>query len=112
MLDKFIYYYQLDAMDCGPTCLPMIAKYYGRHYNLETFRQHSFISHEGVSMLGGSDAAEYIGFRTSRDITHEQVMQVQNILNSRSRKRLGYMTPKEKLKELTNMDYKAVALSA
>lgn len=46
------------------------------------------------------------------EITHEQVMQVQNILNSRPRKRLGYMTPKEKFKELTNMDYKEVALSA
>ncbi|MCI7071784.1 MAG: peptidase domain-containing ABC transporter [Bacteroides pyogenes] len=56
---------QLDAMDCGPTCLRMIAKYYGRHYSLETLRQHSFITREGVSMLGISDAAEYIGFRTS-----------------------------------------------
>lgn len=45
------------------------------------------------------------------DINHEQVMQVQNILNSRPRKRLGYMTPKEKFKELTNMNYKEVALS-
>lgn len=52
-------------MDCGPTCLRMIAKYYGRHYSLETLRQHSFITREGVSMLGISDAAEYIGFRTS-----------------------------------------------
>jgi len=56
---------QLDAMDCGPTCLRMIAKHYGRHYSLETLRQHSFITREGVSMLGISDAAEYIGFRTS-----------------------------------------------
>lgn len=46
------------------------------------------------------------------DITPEQVMRVQNILNSRPRKRLGYMTPKEKFKQLTNLDYNAVALSA
>ena len=46
------------------------------------------------------------------DITPEQVMHVQNILNSRPRKRLGYMNPKEKFKQLTNMDYNAVALSA
>ena len=46
------------------------------------------------------------------DITHEQVMRVQNILNSRPRKRLGYMTPKEKFKQLTNLDYNTVALSA
>jgi len=34
-------------------------------------------------------------------------MRVQNILNSRPRKRLGYMTPKEKFKQLTNLDYNA-----
>ena len=62
---EFISYTQLDAMDCGPTCLGMIAKHYGRHYSLETLRQHSFITREGVSMLGISDAAEYIGFHTS-----------------------------------------------
>ena len=52
-------------MDCGPSCLRMVAKHYGKHYSLETLRQHSFITREGVSMLGISDAAEYIGFRTS-----------------------------------------------
>ena len=46
------------------------------------------------------------------DIIHEQVMRVQNILNSRPRKRLGYMTPKEKFKQLTNLDYNTVASSA
>jgi|WetSurMetagenome_2_1015567.scaffolds.fasta_scaffold133435_2 transposase, IS30 family len=45
------------------------------------------------------------------DITPEQVMRVQNILNARPRKRLGYMTPKEKFKQLTNWDYNEVALS-
>lgn len=64
-MKPFPTYTQLDAMDCGPTCLRMIAKHYGRHYSLETLRQQSFITREGVSMLGISDAAEYIGFRTS-----------------------------------------------
>ena len=59
------YYHQLDAIDSGPTCLRMIAKHYGKHYSLETLRANSFITREGVSMLGISDAAEYIGFRTS-----------------------------------------------
>ncbi|OPZ26831.1 MAG: Peptidase C39 family protein [Bacteroidetes bacterium ADurb.BinA174] len=60
MRKSFPTYTQLDAMDCGPTCLRMIAKYYGRHYNLETLRQNSFITREGVLMLGISDAAKYI----------------------------------------------------
>ena len=64
MIKKFPLYQQLDAMDCGPTCLRMIAKYYGRTYTLQTLREKSFITREGVSMLGISDAAEAIGFRT------------------------------------------------
>ncbi|MDR1371074.1 MAG: peptidase domain-containing ABC transporter [Dysgonamonadaceae bacterium] len=64
MTDTFPHYRQLDAMDCGPTCLRMIAKYYGRSYTLQTLRERSFITREGVSMLGISDAAESIGFRT------------------------------------------------
>ena len=61
---KFPHYHQLDAMDCGPTCLRMVAKHYGKHYSLETLRQKSFIGREGVSMLGISTAAESIGFRS------------------------------------------------
>lgn len=60
----FPHYTQLDAMDCGPSCLRMIAKYYGRSYTLQYLRDRSFITRDGVSMLGISDAAEKIGFRT------------------------------------------------
>ena len=63
-MKRFPLYQQLGAMDCGPTCLRMIAKYYGKHYSLDTLRQRSFISRNGVSMLGISTAAESIGFRT------------------------------------------------
>ncbi|MGC4022719.1 MAG: cysteine peptidase family C39 domain-containing protein [Cyclobacteriaceae bacterium] len=51
-------------MDCGPTCLQMVAKHYGRYFRLPYLRKNSFITHEGVSLLGISDAAEAIGFRT------------------------------------------------
>ena len=61
----FPHYLQIDKMDCGPTCLRMIAKHYGRSYTLQTLRERSFITREGVSMLGISDAAESIGFRTT-----------------------------------------------
>lgn len=64
MRHLFPYYHQLDAMDCGPSCLRMIARYYGKNYSLQTLRERSFITREGVSMLGISDAAESIGFRT------------------------------------------------
>ena len=42
----------------------MIAKYYGRSYSIQYLREQAFITREGVSMLGISDAAERIGFRT------------------------------------------------
>ena len=60
----FPLYTQHDAMDCGPTCLRMIATYYGRTYSLEGLREKSHITREGVSLLGISEAAENIGFRT------------------------------------------------
>lgn len=63
-MKSFPHYSQLDTMDCGPACLRMIAKYYGRHYTLQTLRERSFITREGVSMLGISDAAESIGMRS------------------------------------------------
>ncbi|NOQ27513.1 MAG: ATP-binding cassette domain-containing protein [Bacteroidales bacterium] len=71
----FPYYKQLDAMDCGPTCLRMIAKYYGKSYSLQNLRDKSYITREGVSMLGISDASEAIGFRSMGvRITFDQLM--------------------------------------
>ena len=51
-------------MDCGPTCLRMIAKHYGKNFSLQRLREISGINREGVSLLGISEAAEKIGFRT------------------------------------------------
>ncbi len=61
---SFPHYQQQEAADCGPSCLRMIAKYYGKVYSAEMLRKRCFISREGVSLLGISDAAESIGFRT------------------------------------------------
>ena len=55
---------QLDAMDCGPTCLRIILQYYGRHYSLPFLRDRCYLTREGVSMLGISKAAESLGMRT------------------------------------------------
>lgn len=64
MLKKFPHYKQLDSMDCGPTCLRMIAKYYGKHYTLPYLREKCYIDKEGVSLKGICEAAEVIGLRT------------------------------------------------
>ena len=72
---SFPFYKQLDAMDCGPASLQMIAKHYGRSYSIQTLRERSYITREGVSLLGTSDAAESIGFRTMGvRISYEQLI--------------------------------------
>ena len=61
---RFIFYRQLNAMDCGPTCLKMIARWYGVSFNIDSLRHSAGFSKTGVSMLGISETAEQIGFRT------------------------------------------------
>jgi ATP-binding cassette subfamily B protein len=51
-------------MDCGATCLRIIARYYGRSIPISFLRQRSHTGREGASLLGISKAAEEIGFRT------------------------------------------------
>lgn len=61
-------------MDCGPTCLRMVAKYHGKSYSLNYLRDKCFLTREGVSLLGISDAAESLGLRTlSARISFEQL---------------------------------------
>lgn len=54
---------QHDQMDCGPACLAMVSSYYGKEFGLQYLRDKSFITREGVSLLGISEAAEKIGFK-------------------------------------------------
>ncbi|MFD2719665.1 peptidase domain-containing ABC transporter [Hymenobacter monticola] len=63
-MSKFTYYQQLDIMDCGPTCLRMVAKHYGRHFTAQSLRERAQIGKDGVSLLGIAEAAEAIGFRS------------------------------------------------
>ncbi|MGM0665783.1 MAG: peptidase domain-containing ABC transporter [Bacteroidota bacterium] len=55
---------QADAMDCGPACLQMIARFHGKKFSLPDLRERSYITREGVSFLGISEAAESLGLRT------------------------------------------------
>ncbi|HVM86880.1 MAG TPA: peptidase domain-containing ABC transporter [Puia sp.] len=61
---QFPFYRQPDWMDCGPTCLQMIIKYYGKNIELQLIREKCQIGKDGVSLLGISEAAESLGFRT------------------------------------------------
>jgi ATP-binding cassette subfamily B protein len=62
--NKFPHYRQLDSKDCGPTCLRMIAKYYGKSFSREFLREKASITQQGVTMAGIAEAAEAIEMRT------------------------------------------------
>lgn len=61
---KFPFTHQLGLRDCGPACLKMISDFYGKNYTIEFLRESSHITKVGVSLLGISEAAEKIGFRS------------------------------------------------
>ncbi len=67
-------------MDCGATCLKMIAKFYGKNYELPYLRERSFIDRDGASLSGLAYAAESIGFKTMavklpfKDLIQEDVV--------------------------------------
>lgn len=61
---SFFTYKQHDSMDCGPICLRMVAKHYGKNISLQTLRDKTQIGKEGVNLLDISEAAEIIGFST------------------------------------------------
>lgn len=63
-MKKFPFFRQMDAMDCGPTCIRMISKFYGKSYSLEYLRNNSYLTRDGVSLLGISEAAQQIGLKT------------------------------------------------
>ena len=52
---------QKDSMDCGPTCLNMVASHYGKRYNIKFLRKNTQIGKDGVNLLGIAQASEKIG---------------------------------------------------
>lgn len=61
---NFPTYLQHDQMDCGPACLKIISKYYGKTLSMKYLRDRCFITREGVSLFDIAHAAEAIGLNT------------------------------------------------
>lgn len=61
---SFPHYHQTGQMDCGPTCLRIIAKHYGKSIRAQTLRKIAETSKIGTSLSSISNAAERIGFKT------------------------------------------------
>ena len=74
---------QRDQMDCGPACLSMVASYYGKEYPLEYLRSSSFITRDGVSLLGISEVSEKIGFQVlSAKVSVDELKKQKEVLPS------------------------------
>jgi len=63
-MPKFPFYRQFDQMDCGATCLRMIAKFYGKEIALQTLKNLTETTRNGSSLASVSNAAEKIGFKS------------------------------------------------
>lgn len=75
---KFTFYKQQDNLDCGPTCLRMVAKFYNRNYSIQKLRALCFTGRGGTTLWNISDAAEKIGLRSlGVRATIEQLKDVQ-----------------------------------
>lgn len=63
-MKKFPFIMQFDSNDCGPTCVRMIAKYYGKDYSAEEIVQKTGLSKQGITLSDIADVAEAIGLKT------------------------------------------------
>jgi ATP-binding cassette subfamily B protein len=68
---KFYSYRQYDSMDCGATCLRMIARYYGKKLSQQYFRDNLSMTSAGTSLLSISKYADSIGLH---NVTIPQVL--------------------------------------
>lgn len=78
IFNRFPFYKQIDAKDCGPTCLQIISKYYGKYFNLDFLRDRCNVNKEGTSIHQLCLAAESIGLKSlpvnsSYKQLHEQI---------------------------------------
>ena len=124
-MKDFPFFMQLNAMDCGSTCLRIICKHFGRSFSAGYLRDLCHTSQKGVSLLAISDAAERLGFRTAGvRLTWEQLCkdaplpcivhwnQTHFVVVYRIKKGTVYVSdPAEGLLEYTEADFKKCWLS-
>lgn len=65
-------------MDCGATCIRIIARFYGRYYSAESLQGICDPTHDGVSLRVMMDTAENLGFTVSSGKTT-----LQKLINQR-----------------------------
>ena len=74
-MSKFKIYRQTNEFDCGPTCLQMVADYYGKYYSVEMISKEMVFNKNGTSFKDISDAARKIGFEVNGvKVTYDQLV--------------------------------------
>ena len=61
---KFPFFKQLESVDCGPTCLRMIAKYYGKKVDIHSSRDLCHINKSAVNFADLIDASNKLELET------------------------------------------------
>src|ERR1700761_1072882 len=59
---SFRFYRQRDSADCGPACLRMIARHYGKKVDSEFIKAKTFATKDGVNLFDLSQTAKLLGF--------------------------------------------------
>jgi len=62
ILKQFPFYRQVDTMDCGPACLKMIYKFYGKSISMNKCRELCKVDKTGSNFHSIGAAAEKLGF--------------------------------------------------
>tara|TARA_Y100000815_G_scaffold239315_1_gene234147 strand:+ start:4896 stop:7097 length:2202 start_codon:yes stop_codon:yes gene_type:complete len=63
-LRKFPFYRQIEEKDCGPTCIKMIAEFYGKKFSSSYLRTLSETQRWGTNLANLSDAADQVGLKS------------------------------------------------
>jgi len=60
---RYPFIQQQSTADCGPACLAMISRYWGKKFNINILRNISNVGRGGASLRSLANAAESIGFQ-------------------------------------------------
>ncbi len=75
-MSKFPHYRQFDEMSCGPTCLRIVAKFFGRTVPQATIEKLTYLDRTGASLLALCDAAESLAMRARpMQVSYSQLME-------------------------------------
>lgn len=76
-MGRFPNYRQYDSKQCGPTCLRIICKFFGKSISMNEVSNVCDTDNEGISLLGMTEAAQKLGLKTF--VGKFEVEQLENI---------------------------------